>query len=140
MKVLIDTNILLYAIDNSDQFKHQKARDIIRAAFESGAVISVQNIGEAFHKAKIKFNDDQKEAVKTLLSAILKSIAWKKISYNEKIVWNAIENNLKNKDFWDLILYYTMLDYGVTKIITENEKDFEDLEGIEVINPFKTIK
>ena len=38
---------------------------------------------------------------------------------------------------FDVFLSATMLDNGITHIITVNEKDFTGIKGISVYNPFK---
>ena len=137
MQALIDTNILLYALDEKEHKKHEIARSIVKNGFNEEIYISAQNLGELCHKGKIKFNRDQLASVKKLAMAIIKSKSWVKICYTEHTIWNVVSKDSEKYDFWDLVIYFTMLENGVTKIITENEKDFEGLRGIEVINPFK---
>jgi len=42
----------------------------------------------------------------------------------------------RRKEFFDVFLAATMLDNGITNIITVNDKDFADIKGISVYNPF----
>ncbi len=135
MKVLIDTNILFYAIDSSDRRKHEIAKEIVKTAFREEAYISAQNIAEFYHQVKRKLKLEQINAAKTVAMAIIKSKNWIKISYDAHTIWNVI-NKENGKDFWDLVIYFTMLENGIEKIITENERDFKELSGIEVKNPF----
>ncbi len=137
MKALIDTNILVYAIDNSDINRHLVARKLVSSCFKEGAYISTQNIGEFYYSCKRKLSPHLLEAAKALVTAIIISKAWVKVSYDGAIVSKAIANDRGQFDFWDLVLYFTMLESRVTKIITENEKDFKQFGGIDVINPFK---
>ena len=48
----------------------------------------------------------------------------------------ASQHNVSFNKIFDVYLYFTALDNGVYSIGTENTKDFEDFEGLEVINPF----
>ena len=40
--------------------------------------------------------------------------------------------------FWDALIAACMLEHGIEVIVTENEKDFKNIAGITVVNPFKT--
>jgi predicted nucleic acid-binding protein len=39
--------------------------------------------------------------------------------------------------FWDALFAACMLERGIEVIVTENEKDFKNIPGITVVNPFK---
>ncbi|MDO8428678.1 MAG: PIN domain-containing protein [Candidatus Diapherotrites archaeon] len=137
MNALIDTNILFYALDNSDSRKHKIAKELVKKGFKENAYISTQNVSEFYYLCKRKLTMEQLENAKLVALAVLKSSNWIKISYSENTVWNVIQKDNPKHDFWDLLIYFTMLEQGVTKIFTENEKDFNQFSGIEVINPFK---
>ena len=40
--------------------------------------------------------------------------------------------------FWDALIAACMLEHDIEVIVTENEKDFKNIPGITVLNPFKT--
>ncbi len=40
--------------------------------------------------------------------------------------------------FWDALIAACMLEHGIEVIVTESEKDFKNIPGITVLNPFKT--
>jgi predicted nucleic acid-binding protein len=39
--------------------------------------------------------------------------------------------------FWDALIAACMLEHGIEVIVTENEKDFKNISGITIINPFR---
>jgi len=43
----------------------------------------------------------------------------------------------RRQRYFDMQLVATMLHYDIGILITENEKDFTDIVGISVINPFR---
>ena len=64
-KIFIDTNILVYALDNRDNDKMNKARNILRKViYENKPVISTQVINEFYVAATRKLNID-KTLIKT---------------------------------------------------------------------------
>lgn len=137
MKALIDTNILIHAVVTSDKRKHDIAASVVQQCFKDGGYISLQNIGELYFRSKKNLDYGEMEVVKSLALGILKSKNWIKLFYNDQTMHKVISNDREHFDFWDSVLYFTMLENGITTIITENEKDFKRFGGIEVINPFK---
>jgi predicted nucleic acid-binding protein len=50
----------------------------------------------------------------------------------------AIElEKLHRVPFWDALIAACMQEHGIQTIVTENERDFRRIAGINVINPFK---
>ena len=48
-RIALDTNVLIYALDEAAGERHRRAAWLVRRAIESGrAVLSVQNIGEFY--------------------------------------------------------------------------------------------
>jgi len=137
MSALIDTNILFYAIDSSDNRKHEIAKEIAKRGFREETYISTQNLAEFYHQSKKKLTAAQLNEAKKIALAIIKSKSWIKISYDQSTLWNAMMKDDKKYDFWDLVIYFTAQENGVTEIITENTKDFEGLESIKITNPFR---
>ncbi len=81
MKVFLDTNILIYAYDNSDQVKHQKAYELIsQLVSKSEIVISIQVVNEFIvilnKKVKNPFTID--EIIPIILSTSFLKILLKK--------------------------------------------------------------
>ena len=137
MTELIDTNIIFYSLDNREPEKHETAKRIMKNAFTAGGVVSTQNIAEFFHQSKRKFSVINLESARDLALAIISSEKIVKISYDQDTIYKTINNCKKEQDFWDLVIYYTMLENGITRIITENTDDFKTLNGVVAINPFK---
>ena len=76
---------------------------------------------------------------KEIVEDILVSEAWVIIDRTKETLIKAMElTQGTGIHLWDTLISATMMDYGITQIITENEKDFSFIEGIKPINPFKT--
>ena len=100
--------------------------------------ISVQNLAEFFNiiTKKIKSPLTAEIARKTCQEIIAFS-GFEIYSYDEKTLEKAMFLFSKNKGyFWDTILVATMLENNISRIITENVKDFEKYSEINVVNPF----
>ena len=136
---LIDTNLLVYAYDTTDEQKHKAARSLIEKCWKKRTkyVISSQNLAEFFMIATKKIPNPIKiEEAEQIVNDICSFSCWKIINYTESTLKKAIELYKKDKkSFWDSLIISTMLENGITNIYTENIKDFRDFEGITTINP-----
>ncbi len=134
---LLDTNILVYAVDSTDKRKHEIAKEIIEDCFRGQKIaISLQNLAEFFITATKKIDKPltAKEALETI-QLLIEVKDFKKISLNENTLIKAIELSAQ-APFWDAMIAATMLQNGINHIYTENTKDFQ-IPGITAINPFK---
>ena len=128
----LDTNILFYAIDNSDEVKHLKSIRIIQEVINKPAdfKVSLQVIAELNYAVKRK-----KQAASRLaseLSEALLSFPETTVHYTEKELRLALTEN----KLFDALMAYTYVMCGCTTIYTENLKDMPKLKSIKFINPF----
>lgn len=138
-ELLVDTNILVYAYDTSQGEKHTKAKEIVEKVWkEGGGVITVQNLGEfVFVVTRRVRNPIPIAEAKKIVEGIKSSAKW-------RILDRTIDTFLREIEiyesfqipFWDAQIISVIWDNGVKKIVTE-DKDFEKVPGIKVINPFK---
>ena len=137
---LIDTNILVYAFDNSEKKKHRTAVDLLKKCFDEKEkfAISSQNLAEFFivMSSKVKSTVNKKE-IQDIVENIIEFEGFYKINYDEHTVLQAIDIHRKyNVDFWDALIASTMLNNGINYIYTENIKDFRKIPNITSLNPF----
>lgn len=136
---IVDTNILVYAYDTFDRKKHEKCKQLIEAVFKGERRLAVSNqiLSELFFvltkKLKMPFSLEDAEAI---VLGIVDSVNWIKINYNHETVKKAIMiSKTRNIAIWDSLVVATALENDITKIYTENTKDFEEITKINVINP-----
>ena len=132
MRTGLDTNVLIYALDNSDQQKHQKALEILKDVFThpGNYTIATQVMAETIYVVKRKYPEATDVAVK-MIRLLAELPALKMLTYGPEDVLNASQHNA----FWDAILAYTYVKAGVSTILTENTEDYKDLL-INAKNPF----
>ena len=81
-----------------------------------------------------------KEKASTIVLALADSSKWNEINYTHLTVKCALEDmRAINASFWEILIAETMRDAGVTKIYTENEKDFKKIPWIRIENPIKSL-
>jgi len=142
MKILVDSNILIYAV-NQDSPKHRKARDFLAQELQdkqSQLFLAQQNLLETIRiLTHPKFPRpmsstrglkllDQLTNQFAIISPLPETI------FIFKQLWHKY--NQGGNFIFDLYLIATALTHNIKTIATDNEKDFEQVEEITIINPF----
>ncbi len=135
----IDTNILAYAFDESDEKRRRPCADLVRAGFEGDAqyCISNQVLGELFMVlTKHVGSPISRERASVVVSGFVDSPKWKKVNYTHLTVKRALEDlQTINISFWDVLIAETMREAGIRTVYTENEKDFRRIPWVRTENP-----
>ncbi|HLD88748.1 MAG TPA: PIN domain-containing protein [Candidatus Nanoarchaeia archaeon] len=137
---LVDTNVLVYAYDRTDQRKHHVAALLVEKCWrrEVTYAVSIQNLAEFFVVMTQKSKVLPVEEAQQIIKDILEFSNWKVFNYNSKTLQQAISIfKHKQRHFWDALIAATMTENGVLHIYTENVSDFKEFEGIHAVNPFK---
>lgn len=136
--MLVDTNILIYAI-NSHAAQHVMARDFLRKEF-SRLVIAHQNILETLRvltHPTFPSPVSQEDAI-NIADHVVRS--FHVISPTQEtfiLFWSLLKKypHVSNRIF-DVYLIATALSNGVRVIATDNDRDFRIFTEITVVNPF----
>lgn len=131
----LDTNILVYTHDESDARKQSIAREIVRKAFVSGSVISLQVLGELSRTLLHKFRPplppgDVKVAIASLGGIQL-------VSPDREMVQRAIDADaVYGLRFWDGMIVAAAERAGCSRILSEDFNPGQTYFGVRVENPF----
>ncbi len=133
--VLVDTNILVYLVDNKDALKHASAKRILGfVRLNPGQfVLSTQNIREfanvLVNEPSVSMNiiQDRIAEFRVLFGIIADS--------PEDAGEAAHLSRAEKVPFWDALLASTANRHGVHTIYTENTKDFARIPSVKAINP-----
>lgn len=134
---IIDSNILVYAYDETEKNKHLAAKALIYDIIKKDKhfVLSVQNISEFFFIITEKLKMD-KEVAEYLVKNYAKLESGKILGINPNSVIRAMDISREyNIHYWDALIAAVMEENGIKRIYTENVKDFSKVPWIEVINP-----
>jgi len=141
--ILLDTNILVHAAGaRSPQHARAKFLRDQAAAGEIEACVAAQVLAEfyAIVTDPRRFQPPLTPAqVQRELKSYLASQLWlilPKETTTSRMLNLLGSRSVRGGKIFDFFLAATMLDNGVRAICTENVRDFESLDGIEVINPF----
>ena len=133
-KIFLDTNVLVYTLDQHDPVKQQACRAILRQLQgRDRAVISTQVMQEFFVVATRKLGIDPLQA-----KSILKSLEnLEVVAVSPTLVYEAIDCSLLNQiSFWDALVVVSAESARCALILSEDLNDGQVIKGVEVRNPF----
>ena len=134
--VLLDTNVLLYAIDDLDLAKRDQARAWIAACWTKRCGrISTQVLNEFYSKARRKFSSaigagDARAEVRRYQH-------WKPWQIDHATVetaW-AIESRY-GLNYWDALVVASAQHQGCSHVITEDLQHAHQIDSVQILNPF----
>jgi predicted nucleic acid-binding protein len=132
--VFVDTNVLLYALDEADKAKQTAAQDWRAALWQSRlGRVSFQVLAEFYSNAlrlKPSARDDARAEIRDLL-------AWNPLVVDAAVV----ETGWRFQDryrlsFWDSLILAAAKLSACGYLLTEDLQAGQILDGIEVVNPF----
>lgn len=142
---LIDTNLLVYAVDTSEPAKQQVCKELFRECWKQkrNFAVSVQNLSEFYtvttSARRIEKPIPVKDAQK-FVCMIVDFRNWQVIAPTARTIATAIDLSIKhNIHYWDAMIAATMRENEVFSIYTEDVKHFSRIPGLTVVNPLDCV-
>jgi predicted nucleic acid-binding protein len=132
--VFVDSNILLYALDDADPRKQRVARDWLADLWKSRlGRVSFQVLSE-FYVNAVRLKDAASNEARAEVRDLL---AWNPVVVDAAL----IERGWKLQDryrlsFWDSLIVAAAKTASCGFLLTEDLQDGQKLDGVEVVNPF----
>jgi predicted nucleic acid-binding protein len=134
-RTFFDTNILVYADDFRDPIKQHKAENLIADYGDAGAaVVSLQVMQEYFVTAiqRLKLDVDVARRKVELFSKLNVAVA------STSDILAAIDlHRIHRINFWDALVLRMAKESGCRVLFTEDMQHQQQLDGIQIINPFE---
>ena len=130
----LDTNLLVYSIDNAAGARHRLAREIVDRAVECECWLTLQAIGEFYVAATRKGMAPPMEAAAQaadwleLFPTVSASPAALRAAVAEAAAGRA--------SFWDALLVATAAEAGCAIVLTEDMSNGSVVSGVKIHNPF----
>jgi predicted nucleic acid-binding protein len=132
-KVFLDTNILVYSLDQSDAAKRRKCRALIKGLTpEHTGVISTQVLQEFYVAATSKLGADP-----LLVKDILRSLErFETVVVSPALIKEAIDCAIINRlSFWDALIVVAAESAHCETLWTEDLNHGQVIRGVRVENP-----
>jgi predicted nucleic acid-binding protein len=132
-KVFLDTNILVYSLDQSHAGKRKKCRSLIKSLTgENTGVISTQVMQEFYVAATTKLGADP-----LLIKDILRSLErFETIVVSPALIKEAIDCAIINRiSFWDALIVVSAETARCEILWTEDLNHGQIIRGVRIENP-----
>ncbi|HEX5757712.1 MAG TPA: PIN domain-containing protein [Thermoanaerobaculia bacterium] len=132
----VDTNVLVYAFDNTDSVRHAQAEELLsRLMDEDRLRLSVQVLQEFYvtmtRKARPPWAPDR------ALAKLEDFAAWSVVANDLSLLREAV---LLSRDsvlsFWDALVVAAAARSGAATLYSEDLNDGQVLRGVHITNPF----
>lgn len=130
----IDTNILVYATDETVAAKHAAARRLLERALKAGWPIAAQVYGEYFSIVTKK-----RLASKTSARKVIAAWAALMPPMPSSVTAHIAALNLaaeKQVHYWDALIIAICSEHGVTQLYTEDAPSAPKLLGVKCVSPW----
>lgn len=134
-KIFIDTNVLVYALDQADPRRRNKARNRLRSIVDEGGtgVISTQVLQEFYVASVCKLGVDPLCA-KAIMHAF---DGFEIVTVTPALIEDAVDCSIINQlSFWDALIIVAAGSARCETIWTEDLNGGQTIRGVRVDNPF----
>src|SRR5437016_11068204 len=130
----LDTNLLVYSVDNAAGIRHELAADIVLRAVRQDCWLSLQAVSE-FYAAVTRKGIMPRSVAAARANDWL--IAFPCAGVSASAVRTALTDAVAGRaSYWDALLVATAGEAGCRAILTEDLADGADLGGVRIRNPF----
>ena len=135
-RAFLDSNILVYCVDERDNDKHNLARKIIQSLIDGrNGCISTQTLQEFFNVSTKKLKNDKSMAQSDVG---VYSTAFPVHTNTLKDILSAISISIKTQfSFYDSLIIAAAIAEGCSIVYSEDLNDGQTVDGVTIINPFK---
>ena len=140
-RVLIDTNILIYATLENDP-RSERSRELLLSPGREELYTSAQNLAEMYPSLtgpRMEQPDPPPVARAKILSiASLPSLQVLPLTGDvQAIALELCEKYaITRQRYYDAQIAATIIVHGIRTLLTENDRDFKDMSEIRAVNPF----
>ena len=142
-RVLVDTNVLIYATLSSDP-RHERARFVLEQRLRADVemFVSVQNLAEMYPNLTGPKNQppDSPALARDKIRSIARLRGVTVLPTTSDTALRALDlcvaAGLTRQTYFDAQLAAVMLREGIPTIVTENVADFARFKGVRAVDPF----
>jgi predicted nucleic acid-binding protein len=132
-RVLLDTNIIIYAYITTDYEKHEKAKLFINGLRNSNVCISIQVLNETY--SALMKNGINNDNTKYYINYCIKKYTVLDITISEIQTCLSLRDNY-NYSYWDCLLLATAVNNACSFVYSEDMQNKHILHtGLSIINP-----
>lgn len=134
-RLLIDTNILIYALDPAEPEKRATSADLLRRTIANHTLaLSPQNLNECYKILTLRRRLVPKDAARTYLTHLM---PWCIAPLDARTTARAFAvQDEAGLEWWDALLVASALMAGCKLFVSEDMRDGRVISGMRIVNPF----
>ena len=134
--VFVDTNVLLYCVDDRDLAKRDRARGWISACWERRCGrLSVQVLNEFYSKARQQF--PSAISAGDARAEVRRYQHWRPWQVDHPTVETAWAIESRNGlNYWDALIVASAQQQGCRYVISEDLPHGQQIDSVQILNPF----
>jgi predicted nucleic acid-binding protein len=134
--VFVDSNVLIYAVDEGNPEKHEAARLWQSELWKSRrGRISFQVLQEFYANVTRKWPPAREQAQ----AEIRRLLTWRPVSIDAEILESSWKIQERYKiSFWDALIVSSAKAASCSYLLTEDLQADQELDGVVVVNPFRS--
>lgn len=135
--IFLDTNILVYAYDNDEKVKHQRAKDILLDCWDRQVgALSTQVLQEFYVTVTAKL--PKKLPIQEARAIVEEFLSWsvQQIAPQDIIAASELQGRYRYS-FWDSLIITSAHKSGADTLYSEDLQDGQQIDGLSIVNPFK---
>lgn len=134
--VFVDTNVLLYAVDDKEPAKRDRARQWLATCWQRRCGrLSAQVLNEFYVNARRKFQSSVSAG--DARADVRRYQLWQPWTIDHptvEIAW-AVESRYQ-LHYWDALMVAAAQQQGCTLLLTEDLQHDQQIDGVRIVNPF----
>ncbi len=132
----VDTNVLVYLFDADAPDKRARAQELVRKERDC-IVLSIQVLGEFYVTVTRKFAESLSH--ETAARAVDAFSRFRVQPIHPETVSAAIRRSRSTMlSYWDALIVEAALNAGAGVLFTEDLQDGRRIEGLQIVNPFRS--
>ena len=137
-RVLIDSNIFVYAYDPADPDKHAEALRLIEEVTRKGDLVLSAQVLNELSSTLLRRGKDLNldlERIRRIVDDIVKSV--QVVPLTPEMTLTALSSALHHGlSFWDGLIWAAARHHRLSTIYTEDFQHDREVEGVRFLNPF----
>lgn len=135
-RTFVDTNVLVYAIDDGEPAKRDRARAILTEAEADDLILSTQVLSEFYVVVTRKLAKPMRSA--DAAAAVRELAKLPVVPTDATMVLDAVElSGSEGISLWDALIVQASAAAGCARILTEDLADDTEIAGVRIENPFR---
>lgn len=135
-RTFVDTNVFVYAVDDGEPAKRDRARGILTEAEADDLVLSTQVLSEFYVVVTRKLAKSMRLA--DAAAAVRELAKLPVVPTDAAMVLDAVElSSSEGMSLWDSLIVQASAAAGCTRILTEDLADDTEIVGVRIENPFR---